>query len=150
MNNETVVLSIVREFNQADIDQIIEIWLEASIKVHDFMDSEFWKSKVNDMREIYIPSAETYVFEEEDELKGFVSLSGDTLAALFVSPRWQGEGIGKQLILKSKAIRDRLTLTVYRENRRSIEFYRKCGFKIIREQIDDHTGHSELLMEFSS
>jgi len=141
---------MIREFNQSDIDQIISIWLEASIKAHDFIDSEFWKSKINDMKEIYIPSAETYVFEEGNELKGFASLLGDTLAALFVSPRYQGKGIGKQLILKSKSIREKLILTVYKENKRSIEFYRKNGFKIIQEQIDNHTGHSELLMKFNA
>ena len=110
---------MIREFNQSDIDQIISIWLEASIKAHNFIDSEFWKSKINDMKEIYLPYAETYVFEEGNELKGFVSLLDDTLAALFVSPQYQGEGIGSQLISKSKSIRQKLTLTVYKENKRS-------------------------------
>jgi putative acetyltransferase len=96
-----------------------------------------------------LDSSSTYVFEEGNELKGFVSLSGDTLAALFVSPCYQGKGIGKQLILKSKAIRKKLVLNVYKENKRSIEFYRKNGFKIIKEQIDNHTGHSELVMTFN-
>jgi putative acetyltransferase len=134
---------MIREFNQSDIEQIIKIWLEASVKAHDFIEREFWESKVNDMKEIY-------VFEEANALKGFVSLLGDTLAALFVSPCYQGEGIGKQLILKSKAIREKLILTVYKENKKNIEFYRKNGFEIIKEQIDNHTGHSELLMEFNS
>ena len=102
------------------------------------------------MKEIYIPSAETYVFEEGNELKGFISLVGDTVAALFVSPRYQGEGIGKQLILKSKALREKLILTVYKENERSIEFYRKSGFEIIHEQIDHHTGHAEVVMQCNS
>jgi putative acetyltransferase len=141
---------MIRKFKQSDIDQIIKIWLEASIKAHDFIESKFWESKVNDMKEIYLPSSETYVFEAENEIKGFISLLSDTLAALFVSPNCQGEGIGKQLILKSKAIRKKLILTVYKENSRSIEFYRKNGFRIIKEQIDNNTGHSELLMEFSS
>ena len=139
---------MIREFNQSDIDQIINIWLEASIKAHYFIGSEFWESKVNDMKDVYIPSSETYVFEDTKIIKGFISLLGDTLAALFVSPRYQGNGIGSQLILKSKKIRKKLVLTVYKENRRSIEFYRKNGFEIIKEQIDSHTGHLELLMEY--
>jgi putative acetyltransferase len=141
---------MIREFNQSDMDQVIKIWLEASIKAHDFVDRKFWESKANDMEKIYIPSAETYVFEEENEIKGFISLLGDTLAALFVSPSHQGEGIGKQLILKSKIIRRKLILTVYKENKRSIDFYRKNGFDILKEQIDNYTGHLELLMEFNS
>lgn len=38
-----------------------------------------------DMRRIYIPPGETYVYDEEGIIKGFVSFLKDTLAALFVS-----------------------------------------------------------------
>ena len=141
---------MIRNFQESDIDQVVNIWLEASIKAHGFVKSEFWKSKVKDMREIYIPSGETYVYDEEGMIKGFVSLFENTLAAIFVSPNYQGTGIGKQLMTKSKEVRESLSLTVYKENRKSVEFYKKCGFKIKREQIDAHTGHPELLMVFPS
>ena len=141
---------MIRKFQQSDIDQVISIWLEASIKAHDFVNSEFWKSKVKDMMEIYIPSGETYVYEKEGIIKGFISLYKDTLAAIFVSPDCQGTGIGKQLMRKAKEVRDNVNLTVYKENQKSIEFYKKCGFKIELEQIDKHTGHPELLMKFDS
>jgi putative acetyltransferase len=147
MRNKT---NKIRKFRQSDIDQVIDIWLEASIKAHDFVDSEFWKSKVKEMRDIYIPSAETYVYEEKDIIKGFVSLCDDTLAAIFVSPDSQGAGIGTQLMIKAKDIRGNLSLKVYKENIKSIEFYKKCGFDIEREQIDKITGHPELLMKFNS
>lgn len=139
---------MIRRFRQSDLDQVIDIWLEASIQAHDFVESAFWKAKVKDMREIYIPSAETYVYDEDGVIKGFAALSGDTLAAIFVAPNCQGSGIGKQLMAKAKEVHELPTLTVYKENRRSIEFYKQRGFKIVREQIDEHTGHPELLMVF--
>ena len=137
---------MIRKFKQSDLDQVIHIWFEASIIAHDFIDSEFWKSKIDDMRSVYIPSGETYIFEEDDKIKGFVSLFKDTIAALFVSPNDQGSGIGKQLIAKCKEVRDRLNLNVYKENIKGVEFYQKCGFKTLKEQIDEHTGHPELVM----
>ena len=140
---------MIRKFQQSDLDQVINIWLEASIIAHDFIDSEFWISKADDMRQIYIPSSETYICEKGDKIKGFVSLFEDTIAAIFVSPNEQGSGIGKQLIAKCKEVRDQLTLNVYKENVRSIEFYSKCGFKPIKEQLDEHTGHPELVMSFN-
>ena len=64
------------------------------------------------MRGIYIPSGETYVYEEEGIIKGFVSLYEDTLAAILVYPNSQRTGIGKQLMRKAKEVRDNLNLSV--------------------------------------
>ena len=141
---------MIRQYHQTDIDQVISIWLEASIKAHDFADSDFWKSKVKDMREIYIPSGETYVYEEGNVIKGFISLNSDSLAAIFVSPDYQGRGIGMQLMKKAKELRDNLSLTVYKDNIKSIGFYLKTGFKIEQEQVDKHTGQPEWVMKFKS
>jgi len=137
---------MIRQVQQSDMDQVIAIWLEASIKAHDFVTREFWESKVEDMREIYIPSGETWVCEKEGSIRGFLSLVENTLAAIFVSPDYQGTGIGKQLMTRAKEVRSNLNLTVYKENRKGVEFYEKCGFQVEREQIDEHTGHPELLM----
>ncbi|HPI97728.1 MAG TPA: GNAT family N-acetyltransferase [Synergistales bacterium] len=141
---------MIRAYDQTDIDQVLNIWLDASIKAHNFIDKGFWESKVIDMREIYLPGSEIFVFEEDEIVKGFVALCGDTLAAIFVSPNEQGKGIGKQLIDRTKEVRRNLNLTVYKDNRDSIEFYKKCGFKVTREQIDVHTGHVEIVMIFNS
>lgn len=129
---------------------MIKIWLEASIKAHDFVNSEFWESKVKDIREIYIPASETFVYEENETIKGFFSLYKNTLTAIFISPPYQGAGIGMALMKKAKEIRSKLELTVYKQNYKSVEFYKKCGFVAEREQIDEQTGHPELLMTFSS
>lgn len=138
----------IRNFQAPDMDQVLKIWLEASIKAHDFIEKKFWEGNVSEMREVYLPSAETYVYDEEGIIKGFISLYGDTIAAIFVSPNVQGKGIGKQLMRKAKEVRQSLNLTVYKENRKSIDFYKRCAFKTQREQIDEHTGHPELLMTF--
>ncbi|MCP3941840.1 MAG: N-acetyltransferase [Desulfobacteraceae bacterium] len=140
---------MIRRFKQSDMEQILQIWLSASQKAHDFIKKDFWESKVDDMRDIYLPASETYVYDEGGTIKGFVSLYEETLAAMFVSMVDQGRGIGKQLMVKAKQVRENLSLSVYKENNKSIEFYKKCGFKIKLEQIDGHTGMSELLMVFS-
>ena len=102
------------------------------------------------MRETYIPDSHTYVFWENGTVKGFFSLHSDSLAAIFVSPDAQGKGIGHQLMNKAKSLRRELHLTVYRENKKSIQFYGKCGFKPVKERVDRDTGHIEILMEYSS
>lgn len=141
---------MIRKFETADMEQVLDIWLNTSTTAHDFVKKGFWESKVTDMRDIYIPAGETYVYDESGTIKGFISLYGDTLAAIFVSPKFQGRGIGRQLMAKAKEVRNNLNLAVYRKNKKSIEFYKKSGFKITKEQVDKHTGETELLMILES
>ncbi len=141
---------MIRGFEQADMGQVLKIWLEASIKAHDFISREFWESNVGAMRDVYLPAAETYVYEDEGAVRGFLSLCGDTIAALFVAPAYQGMGIGRQLMAQAKQTPQRLNLTVYKENQKSVAFYTTCGFRVEREQIDEHTGHPELVMVYDS
>ncbi|MFL1406690.1 N-acetyltransferase [Marinobacter sp. M1N3S26] len=141
---------MIREYRPGDIDQILEIWLSASIKAHNFIAPDFWQSKVNDMRYVYIPASETFIFESEGKVNGFYSLYGDNLAAIFVAPELQGKGIGATLLDDAKNRRKNLQLTVYKENIPSVDFYEKQGFIHMGEQIDEHTGHPELIMEFHS
>lgn len=88
---------MIRAFESSDMNDVLNIWLEASIGAHGFVGKEFWELRVDDMRETYIPDSDTYVFSENGTVKGFFSLQTDTLAAMFVSPGDQGKGIGQQL-----------------------------------------------------
>lgn len=138
---------MIRKSREADIEQILDIWLSASIKAHSFVGSEFWRSKVSEMRDMYIPASETFVFEVDEQVAGFYCLYGSTLAAVFVSPSLQGQGIGSALIDDAKSRRSCLQLSVYSQNVPSINFYKKHGFISLTEQIDEQTGHSEFIME---
>lgn len=141
---------MIRKFKNPDLNDILNIWLTASIKAHDFVDKKIWESKIDDMRDIYIPNSDTYIYYDHESIKGFFALNGENLAAIFVSPNFQGHGIGQKLMDKAKSLKNNLNLTVYKENSKSVRFYKKCGFKIIKEKIDKHTGHIEFLMQFDS
>ena len=134
----------------SEIDCILDVWLEASIKAHSFVNREFWESNIDIMREKYIPDSDTYVFIENNVIKGFFSLYDTTLAAIFVAPAFQSQGIGRQLIEKAKSEKNQLNLAVYQKNVRAINFYLNCGFSIVSKRIDKHTGHVEILMKYCS
>ena len=139
---------MVRTFEQQDMARVLDIWLRASIKAHDFISASYWQSNSAAMREIYIPASETFVIEAESTVQGFCCLLDNQLAALFIDPAHQGLGLGKQLLEHVKSLRDGLSLAVYKENSRSIGFYQSQGFVVIKEQIDTHTGHAECLMTY--
>lgn len=139
-------LKMIRTFEPRDMDRLLEIWLSASIKAHDFIDASFWQSNTESMRDVYIPASETFVIEDSSGVLGFYSLLDNQLAALFVDPAHQGKGFGKQLLDHAKCLRKALNLAVYKENTSSVGFYTSQGFKQVKEQIDEQTGHAEFLM----
>jgi len=102
------------------------------------------------MRNIYIPASENYVYEVDSRIVGFYSLHENTLAAIFVLPEHQGQGIGTSLLNHAKNRRKKLKLSVYKENQASLAFYLSQGFSVLSEQADEHTGHHEYTMFFTS
>lgn len=73
---------MIRPRTDRDIEAILDIWLQASIKAHDFVPDEFWEAQVEDMRTLYIPASDTFVFEQNSDVVGFYSLHEDRLAAI--------------------------------------------------------------------
>lgn len=138
---------MIRGFQNSDMETVLDIWLQASIKAHHFVHADYWKSQLNNMRNIYIPASETYVYEVESRVVGFYALNENILAAVFVLPTYQGQGIGKALLAHAKSRRQQLTLSVYKENESSYRFYLSQGFEMVSEQLDQHTGHPEYTMK---
>jgi len=141
---------MIRAYREKDLEAMLSIWLRASAKAHSFVGREYWESQIDNMRTVYIPASENYVYEIDSTIVGFYSLHGDTLAAIFVSPEHQGQGVGTALLDHAKTKRTQLKLTVYKENPASFGFYLSQGFCVVGEQPDEHTGHLEYSMLFTA
>lgn len=139
---------MIRNHIENDTESVLNIWLTASVKAHDFVPAEFWQSQLGGMRDIYLPASDIYVYEHQGEVVGFYALYESNLAAIFVSPERQGQGFGKQLLDHAKQQRDRLTLSVYKQNHASYQFYLSQGFTVVSEQADEHTRQPEYTMSF--
>lgn len=141
---------MIRKLNEADIDKVMDIWMKSTIKAHDFISKEYWQNNYNTVKEVYIPMSETFVYKDVQGIKGFISvINNEFIGALFVDIDFQGNGIGKQLIDYAVSKYGKLQLAVYKENKKSLEFYINRGFKIIEEQINDDSKHVEYIMEKS-
>lgn len=136
---------MIRTLQKADINRVVDIWLDTNIKAHSFIPSQYWKSNCDLVREM-LPHAEVYVYENEQGIQGFAGLNGDYMEGIFVSDGMQSQGIGKRLLdfIKSKKVK--LCLNVYRKNMRAIHFYQREGFKIQHEGIDEATGEKDYTM----
>jgi putative acetyltransferase len=65
---------MIRLFKSQDSKAVVDLWYEASIIAHNFIAESYWQEKKLDMQHVYIPSSITYVYEQENEILGFVSL----------------------------------------------------------------------------
>ena len=139
---------MIRNLENKDIDKIMDIWLKSTIKAHDFISEEYWKNSYTTVKDVYIPIAETFVYKDHDDIKGFISIiNNEFIGALFVDIDAQGNGIGKSLIDYAMDKYKKLNLAVYKDNKKSVEFYIHRGFKIIKEQLNEDSAHKEYIME---
>lgn len=138
---------MIRTLQQKYIDQIMEIWLESTIKAHDFIPEKYWQDNYQTVKNDYIPISKTYVYEEAGEIKGFISIIEENfIGALFVSSNCQNQGIGSKLIDYVSKNFPKLTLAVYKQNEKALNFYLKKGFKIIEQVTNEDSGFEEYTM----
>ena len=139
---------MIRQLQNKDIDKIMGIWLESTIYAHKFISKEYWNENYNIVKDMYIPMSKTFVYEDNDDIRGFISIiNNDFIGALFVEKNYQSQGIGKSLIDYAKNLYDNLSLAVYKENEKALEFYKKMEFKIISENINEDTNCVEYIMK---
>lgn len=81
-------------------------------------------------------------------LAGFIGLTGDYIAGIFVEAEEQSRGVGKQLLARAKQDRKRFTLQVYEKNERAVHFYQREGFRVVSRDVDKGTGEAEYVMEW--
>lgn len=139
---------MIRPFTASDMEAVLRIWLDASVRAHDFVPAQFWQEQLPAMRTVYLPFAQVWVYEDAGQVLGFYALVEDQLAAIFVAPQQQGQGVGAALMQHAKAQRPQLELQVYRDNHASRAFYRAHGWVDEAESVDEATGQVQLSMHW--
>lgn len=139
----------IRKLENDDIPEVVELWYETCIQAHDFISPDYWKANMEAMATVYLPDSETYLAVEEEDIIGFISTVDNYLAAIFIQIKMQGYGVGTKLLNFIKEKKETIQLAVYKKNSNSINFYKKHGFQVLSENLDENTNEIELLMEWN-
>lgn len=131
---------------RADLPDIMRIWIEGNLDAHSFVDGDYWRRNYAHVQS-EIAKAEVYVCEERGEVIGFIGLSGDYVAGLFVDKPSRGRGVGKQLLDRAKKTRRELSLHVFEKNTRAVRFYIREGF-VFGSGTNSDSWERELLMRW--
>ena len=138
--------SHIRVANADDFQTLSEIWLEASLLAHDFIPASHWQDNKIAMQEVYLPAAQVYLLEDEHAICGFIAVIDQHIEALFVAPKYQGQGMGKRLLEHVQQTNDTLMLNVYQDNVQGVRFYTRNHFKIMEEGFDEQTNAADFVM----
>ena len=136
---------MIKVLQKADIERVVDIWLDTNLKAHYFIPGQYWKDNIDLVKEM-LPQAEVYVYENDCQIEGFIGLNDEYVEGIFVSGEMQSQGIGKILLNYAKDKRNKLHLNVYQKNARAISFYKREGFEIQHSGLDEATGEKDYVM----
>ena len=101
-----------------------------------------------DMTHLYIPNSETWVYEKEHEIQGFISMINNEIGGLFVLPKYHSKGIGTQLVNFVKTKHKTLEVEVFEQNKIGRAFYNKYGFKQITQYRHEESDRTVLRLSY--
>lgn len=128
------------------LNDILNIWLNTNIEEHSYIDSKYWKSNYELVKEL-LPKADVYIYSKNNQIVGFLGIVNNSyIAGIFIIKEYQNIGIGKKLIDTTKNFYDSLELSVYKKNSRAVNFYQRNGFLINSESLDEETDELEYEM----
>jgi putative acetyltransferase len=140
---------MIRPFEPADEDELIEVWLASTIPGQSFLPESHWRAEEPEIREL-IPSAEIWVIRKDGQLVAFIALLGDLIGGLFTHPDHQGQGHGRALVEHARSRFDPLFVEVFEANEKAMAFYRSRGFVEYDRRIDEGSGLTQLILRMES
>lgn len=142
---------MIHKWQSRDLQPLLTLWLESTIFAHPFIEERYWYESEPIVRDVYLPSAQTWVWEENEGVKGFVSVMDQRfVGALFVAPDSIGQGIGRALLAWVCERYPDLSLEVYQKNSRAVNFYHAQGFRIEDSAWQDETRQPTWIMRWQA
>lgn len=141
---------IVREYRAEDLAAVLSSWENATRLAHPFLTDEFLDQERDNIPNLYLPNAETWVIEQAGQVIGFIALLGNEVGAIFVQPEFHGTGAGKALMDKGQELRGDLEVEVFEANSIGRHFYQRYGFTPLSESIHEPTGNALVRLQFTA
>lgn len=140
---------MIRKHQESDVDQVVNVWYASASVAHPFLDAAFMEKERKNVRELYLPNTETWVYEQDNQVVGFIAMMGNEVGAVFVQPEHHGQGIGTRLMNVVAELHTELEVEVFERNTIGRAFYGRYGFKLIKESVHEETNQPLLRLKFS-
>ncbi len=131
---------MIRKYEDSDLISVINIWHQTAEAAYSFMSGDMINSIREDIKTKYMPNSQSWVALRDGKVVGFIALLENTVGGLFVSPQYQGQGIGKSLVEHVKSANGSISLDVLKQSTKALNFYKKCGFTPTKDGVCPVTG----------
>ena len=141
---------MIRKFKNEDITQIMTIWTKGNFESNYFIDKDYWLEKFNNVKKQYLSESYIYVYDENNEIKGYVSLlDNGYISDIYIKKQYQRQGIGRRLINYCKERNKKITLHVYERNVQATLFFIAMNFKNQGIQINEETRRKRIYFKMA-
>lgn len=145
-----VPIAMIRQYQTEDTNALVGIWQKANDLAHPFLPKKFVAQVAQDMRNIYLPNAKTWVMEQDGQPVGFIALVGTEIGGLFLDPALHGRGLGKAMADHAVNLHGPLIVEVFEKNTIGRSFYDRYGFVEASRYTHEPSGEVTLKMAMTN
>ena len=141
-------MHMIRKIKEEDLTNVMTIWVKGNFKANYFIEKDYWLEIYNDSKVDFLEKFKTYVYLENDEIIGFISVYNNEIKALYVKEEYRRKGIGTKLI---NYYRDNISedveifVKVFEKNMNGIIFFSKLQFKNSKIQLNENLMKQNML-----
>lgn len=140
---------MIRKIKEEDLTNVMTIWVKGNFKANSFIEKDYWLEIYNQTKLDFLENYKTYVYVENDEILGFISICDNEIKAIYVKEEKRGSGIGTKLL---NHCRDNLEeniemyVKIFEKNMNGILFFSKRQFKNNKIQLNEQFNETEYVM----
>jgi putative acetyltransferase len=140
---------MIRHATNTDFHELAELYHDASLIAHPFIDPEYIARDRRHLSEQRLPLEQAFLWERQGNIEGYIALDGTRINGLFIRVEHQRKGIGRTLVEHVKQLHDQLRVKVFQENYQAQRFYFAMGFEVVPEAETPQDGpHAQYCMRW--
>ena len=140
---------MIRRFEPQDLSQVTRIWLDAHIRVHGFISTEFWRRGTEEF-ERSLAMTDVYVSVDKHNINGFIQLDGNIVMGLFMMFGRQYKKVCLSLLIYAQSLNYSLELHAFLQDEEILKAYQSIGFTPVCNDRNEFTGEPELILQWSA
>jgi putative acetyltransferase len=139
---------MIRKYKDQDTESIISVWRSASALAHPFLSDSFMDQGEQDIRNIYLKYAETWVTVVDGQVVGFIAMAENEIGGLFLHPDCHGRSLGRGMVDLVRDIKPNLKVEVFERNAIGRRFYAAYGFSGTETYLHEASGQIVIKLDY--